>query len=779
MRCRVLLRLAVVLAVTTSAALLRAQQPAVGSATVVPIQVTGDPTKRFSMVVLGDGYTAADMPKFRDHLDKHLNILWSIEPFRSYRNYINVYAVEIVSGESGITCDPEIRERRNTPLGMEFGGGCTNINARGITIPQEKQEITRKYAAMATPHFDQILVIANTDSYGGIGGRLATTSGGNSLGPLITPHELGHSLGGLTDEYTYSARGKPGGAFTGGEPGSIHMTTLSIEDMLTKQAKWYRWLGEPSESGGKIERFEGGSQRTTGVWRPSKHSMMISVGYYFDQVSRERMTQRISQQLELIAASTPTGAPVGRTDVLWIETAHPVYHELTTTWQLDGKTVATNSPYFDLGGMTLGTDERQDRHGHGERSDDIRPRSGDSQSRADGDQIVDNRPGGEHTAAQQARRDHGIDADRASDRRQGHRVRDDVALFRGHLSADVEAERPDGRNGSQRPNLFRGRADAAARPSYARGHGDGPDAAAAQLDRRRAQRAAVPERDQHASVDDRQHRADGDGDALARGGVVHLRRRRDALLHARRVHDEAGTSRRPAGLRRRRVPRQRRRLASLLRLARRAAGHAVQVHAARDDDQGTGVRQPVIRGALAAAVGAARAGLGHTSRRYRGIDAAGNIGTATAFRVTFVPAPACTVTIAAPHKGALRIESGVTCVNDTTMEGPVTVAAGASLVAQNATFTGGITATGAEMIEIAGGSVQGAVRVTNTTGRVTIFGATLADVAITGSKTAKPALLTGNTIRGALACTGNATAPEHGGSPNTVAKSATGQCAGK
>jgi hypothetical protein len=31
----------------------------VGSATVVPIQVTGDPEVRFSMVVLGDGYTAA------------------------------------------------------------------------------------------------------------------------------------------------------------------------------------------------------------------------------------------------------------------------------------------------------------------------------------------------------------------------------------------------------------------------------------------------------------------------------------------------------------------------------------------------------------------------------------------------------------------------------------------------------------------------------------------------------------------------------------------------
>ena len=62
----------------------------VGSARVVPIQVTGDPEARFSMVVMGDGYTAAEMPRYREHLDKHLNILWSIEPFRSYRNYINV-----------------------------------------------------------------------------------------------------------------------------------------------------------------------------------------------------------------------------------------------------------------------------------------------------------------------------------------------------------------------------------------------------------------------------------------------------------------------------------------------------------------------------------------------------------------------------------------------------------------------------------------------------------------------------------------------------------------
>ncbi|HSL68920.1 MAG TPA: M64 family metallopeptidase, partial [Longimicrobiales bacterium] len=329
---------------------LDAQEP--GSPRVVPIQITGDPAARFSLVILGDGYTAAELPMFRAHVDKHLNVLWSLEPFRSYRNYINVYAVELVSGQSGITCDPAHREPRTTPIALQFGGGCQNPNARGIT---GNQEAARAFARMATPAYDQILVIANTDTYGGIGGAIATTSGGNALGPYITPHELGHSLGRLQDEYTYSARGRPGVAYEGAEPNSIHHTLLTEEQMRADQRKWWRWLGEPSESGGTIGRYEGGQSRTRGIWRPSKHSMMISLGYYFDQVSRERMTQRISGQVELIAASTPADAPVGATDVIWIETPHPVYHELDVTWQIDGRPVPDthNSRSLALGPLAL------------------------------------------------------------------------------------------------------------------------------------------------------------------------------------------------------------------------------------------------------------------------------------------------------------------------------------------------------------------------------------------------------------------------------------------
>lgn len=331
--------------------------------TVVPIQITGDDASRFTLVVLADGYAAADMPAFRRDLDKHLNILWSIEPFRSYRNYFNVYAVEAVSQDSGITCDPILLQeqnmdpalrkqlqQRNTAFGLSFGGGCTNVNARGVTPQGGMQARVREYAAKATPNPDQILVIGNSRSYGGIGGGIATSTGSNSLSPLITPHEIGHSLGRLQDEYTYGQRGVAGGTYKGGEPASTHLTLMTEDEMKAQQRKWWRWLGEPSESGGLIGRFEGGSGNTRGIWRPSKHSMMISLGYFFDQVSLEQMVRQISARVGLIAAGTPNAAPVRSDDTLWIATAHPVDHELTITWKVGDVVLPNprNLPYLDL-----------------------------------------------------------------------------------------------------------------------------------------------------------------------------------------------------------------------------------------------------------------------------------------------------------------------------------------------------------------------------------------------------------------------------------------------
>ncbi|MER6808381.1 M64 family metallopeptidase [Spirillospora sp. NPDC000708] len=318
-------------------------------ATVVPVQVTGDPAKRFNLVVMGDGYTTADMAKFRADLDKHLNDLWTIEPFKSYRSYINVYAVEIPSAESGVSCDPDLSSpRRTTPLSMAFWSGCRQDGLQRLLVMDSAA--AKKYADMVpgtNANNRQILAMANSDTYGGAGGTYATSSGGNAMSALIAPHELGHSLGGLDDEYDYYQRGVPGGTYAGPEPSSIHHTLLTVDQMKAEKQKWWRWLGERSEAGGVIGRYEGGLYFSKGVWRPSQHSMMKTLGYYYDQVARERMTQRVSGKVDIVQAQTPTDAPVGADRVLWVETMHPTGHRLSVTWTADGKAVG-KSPNLDL-----------------------------------------------------------------------------------------------------------------------------------------------------------------------------------------------------------------------------------------------------------------------------------------------------------------------------------------------------------------------------------------------------------------------------------------------
>jgi hypothetical protein len=321
-----------------------------GAATVVPVQVTGPPAKRFDLVILGDGYTEADLPKFRENVDQEISTLFAFEPWKSYRSYVNVYRVEIVSGESGVGCDPSVTSpKRVTPLSMEFWSGCRADGIQRLLVMD--QDAAQRYADLVTGTSDanrQIVALANSTTYGGAGGTYATASGGNALSSLIMPHEIGHSLGGLQDEYDYYQRGVPGGAYTGGEPDSIHHTLLTERQMREQHAKWWRWLGDRSAAGGVIGRYEGGLYDTTGVWRPSEHSMMKTLGYAYDQVERERMTQAISGRLSLVQDATPSGTPIGADRVVWLETLHPTSHPLRVTWTLDGRPVPGSADRHNL-----------------------------------------------------------------------------------------------------------------------------------------------------------------------------------------------------------------------------------------------------------------------------------------------------------------------------------------------------------------------------------------------------------------------------------------------
>lgn len=683
----------------------------------MPVQVTGVPAKRFNLIILGDGYTEAEQSKFRSDADRHLNVMWSIEPFKSYRNYINVYRVDIVSGESGISCDPGLdAPRRTTPLSMGFWGRCNPASVQRL-ITMDNAAATR-YADLVTGTASgnrQILALANSGTYGGAGGSYATASGSNSMSALISPHELGHSLGGLQDEYDYYQRGVPGGGYTGGEPSSAHHTLLTERELSEQRRKWWRWLGEPSESGGPIARYEGGLYYTTGVWRPSAHSMMKTLGYYFDQVGREVMTQRITAKTPVIQDATPTGAPVGADRVLWVEPMRPVSHSLVTSWTVDGKALPGDRDALDL--RTLG----------------LTP--------------------GTHTVTATVSDPTGFVRDPA--------VKEAMTRTRTWTVDTALTTPPDGVEpafvSSTPADRPLGRADvvyvetthpAAAVPEVTwtvngRRH-TGGDLDLGALDLPKGSHtltAALGGRTLTWTVD-----ATGPATAyelsrpLASAGDTY-------------VYNGPFT----------------------MRLTGTDDREGYVVSESRVDGDGwfnyfgwpTSSELPWTfseQGTVIDSLVYGKLPRGRHTIEYRSIDAAGNPGRAKEFTVTTIaPPPACTRTVTGVHRGALTVAGGVTCLDGAQVAGAVTVRQGASLVVTGGSVAGALTAVEPAEVHLLGARVGGAL-VVNGAANLTVVGADLRGAALFSGNAA--AVVSGTTVKGTLACPGDT--PADLGVPNTV-----------
>jgi hypothetical protein len=244
-------------------------------ADVIPIETNGPSDTTFDLVVVGDGYTADEMPAYSQHVRSSIDALFSIEPYRSYRKQFNIWQVDVVSAESGVSNDPDQGIQRDTALGSYFWCGGTE---RLLCVDETK---AKQYAA-AAPDADQVLVLANSTKYGGSGGEVATSSGGNAASSGIVQHELGHSIGGLADEYDY-------GDCDPSEPSEANATALTEDQMRDQQAKWYQYLGRPSPDGGTVGAYEGSRYCQTGMYRPSENSIMRTLGQPFNPPSTDAM----------------------------------------------------------------------------------------------------------------------------------------------------------------------------------------------------------------------------------------------------------------------------------------------------------------------------------------------------------------------------------------------------------------------------------------------------------------------------------------------------------
>ncbi|MFD9406359.1 M64 family metallopeptidase [Streptomyces sp. NPDC059989] len=283
-----------------------AQREADGAVTKM---VDNGPTAdRLDVVVIGDGYTAAELDRFHaDAVQKWAEVT-AVEPYTTYRNLFNVWTVDAVSRESGVSGDPDRATVRDTALGSYFW--CEEIE-RLLCIDQPKVDA---YVAKA-PAADLVIVLANSAKYGGAGYNersatfgyegISTASAGHAKSGQVAIHETGHSLGKLADEYFYA--GVPDyEKYTGPEPADSNSSTLTADRMAAERAKWFRWLGEQSPDGGTVGTYEGGGYFATGLYRPTDNSIMRVLGKPFNLPGVEAMIAGFHRHARTVTPLTPT-----------------------------------------------------------------------------------------------------------------------------------------------------------------------------------------------------------------------------------------------------------------------------------------------------------------------------------------------------------------------------------------------------------------------------------------------------------------------------------------
>jgi hypothetical protein len=171
----------------------RALPPSPGP--VLTLQRSGDPSEKVDFLILGDGYTAAERPKFEKDARRLMEMLFAQSPFKEHRADFNVWGICPPAQESGIS-RPSTGIHRHSPLGATYDAFGSE---RYILTFDNKA--WREAASYAPYEFVEILVNGQTYGGGGIFNLFSTVAADNAYSSYVFVHEFGHHFAGLADEY--------------------------------------------------------------------------------------------------------------------------------------------------------------------------------------------------------------------------------------------------------------------------------------------------------------------------------------------------------------------------------------------------------------------------------------------------------------------------------------------------------------------------------------------------------------------------------------------------
>ena len=243
---------------------------------VRPLLESGDPNTKLDIVIVADGYSINDTAKMRTDFEAFRRGILKYQPFKDHKQDMNIWAVEAISEDSGIT-NPLKKKHLNTAVGSTFNS--FDIDRYIMTF-----EIHTMHNVIQNATYDHIIIMSNTDTYGGgaIYNFYADVTTGDMISNVVT-HELGHLFGGLADEYVDPSVTYNDIHDLDKEPLEPNITTLVDFD-----SKWKHLVeeGVPTPTPikkdyiKKVGAFEGGGYQAKGIYRPMVRCMMNTGGNF-------------------------------------------------------------------------------------------------------------------------------------------------------------------------------------------------------------------------------------------------------------------------------------------------------------------------------------------------------------------------------------------------------------------------------------------------------------------------------------------------------------------
>ncbi|MGN6182113.1 MAG: M64 family metallopeptidase [Thermoanaerobaculia bacterium] len=155
----------------------------------------GPASQKVDLLIIGEGYTEAEMPKLRKDVERLAAKLFATEPFKSRKSDFNVRVLELPATTSGVH-RPRTNDNHRSVTGVQY-----NI------FDSERYVLTLDNASLrdaaGSAPYDFLEILVNEKQYGGGGIFMdqATSSVDSAFSEYVFVHEFGHHFAGLGDEY--------------------------------------------------------------------------------------------------------------------------------------------------------------------------------------------------------------------------------------------------------------------------------------------------------------------------------------------------------------------------------------------------------------------------------------------------------------------------------------------------------------------------------------------------------------------------------------------------